>query len=197
MSLHHRQGYCLKKEQETLGEFPLAQLRVGRTYWASIYGAGHSTFQVLTSQASAATSQAFGGCWHNDSLQAGAAWATVLPTQWRVDRVQPCCPQTPEFRIFLRLALFLSSVESWKLPNSLLGLASCPHVFWSHVIVHEVIVPHACIVTMARFVWFSASFLTRTFWTFHQLLREGRLELVIYYLTRTREQGQHALLQQD
>lgn len=65
----------------------------------------------------------------------------TLFEEW--DRVQLVGPQTPESRRLLNCVPFLCCSESWTLPNSLLGLASCSHVFWSHVIVHEVIVPHA------------------------------------------------------
>lgn len=45
MSLHH--GKCsYLKEQDILGEFPFVQLKAGRLYRASIYGAGHSAFSL-------------------------------------------------------------------------------------------------------------------------------------------------------
>lgn len=87
----------------------------------------------------------FGVCWHNDWVQAGCCWShcALLRSVWRGLGCSCAGPQTPESKILLNFASFLGSMQSWKCPNSLLGLASCSHVFWAHVIVHEVMVPHA------------------------------------------------------
>lgn len=149
MSLHH--GKCsYLKEQAILGEFPFVQLKAWRLCRASIYGAGHSAFSLKSWRPKQVLQRlsllGFAGIMISARL--GAPQATVLP--YTVFEGWIGCsgtiPQTPEFRIFLRFASFLSSAESWTLPSPLLGLASCSHVFWSHVIVHEVIVPHACTV---------------------------------------------------
>lgn len=80
-------------------------------------------------------------------LGAALSHHALLRSVWRVDRVQLCIPQTPEARAaLLNFTSFLCSVESWKRPSSPLGLASCSHVFWSQVIVHEVTAPRACTV---------------------------------------------------
>ena len=77
----------------------------------------------------------------------GAAWATVLSYAvfeegWGAAVLSPR-HLSPEYCWIL-----LHFCALWKAGSSptLSGLASCSHVFWSHVIVHEVIVPHACTI---------------------------------------------------
>lgn len=128
----------------------------------------------------------------------GAATATVLAyaafEEWNS---RSCAvPQTPGSRELLDFASFLCSVESWKLPNSLLGLASCSHVFGSHVIVYEVTVPHACTIHNGKTCVVQCKVSNEDILDLPAILW-GKQFGTGYCFPRRREQKQNALQQLD